>query len=83
MTRRRLRQGAPADDLAVRIEALERAVASMADILGQVATLSGMAAEHTGQVVDRLVEQHLIQSALVERLAAEAGLIDQPTNTHH
>ena len=55
----------------------------MADILGQIATLSGMAAEHIGKVIDRLVEQHLIQSALVERLAAEAGLIDQPTNTHH
>ena len=55
----------------------------MADLLEQVATLSGMAAEHTGQVIDRLVEQHLIQSALVERLTAEAGLIDQPTNTHH
>lgn len=53
------------------------------EILAEVSALFAAVTEQAGTAVTSLADQQAIQAAVIERLALDAGLIDQPNNTHH
>lgn len=83
MTRRRSPKGTPADDLAARVAAIEAFAVSMGEVLAQIAASCGDIAGEAHKLIGQIAEQQAVHSAAIERLTAEAGLIDQPNNTHH
>jgi hypothetical protein len=72
----------PDTSLAERVAALEAQVAKLSVMFDQFTTMCAAATEGTGPVLVELAERQLTLATAVEKLAADAGLIDRPSTTH-